>query len=213
MISKQLYPETTRLPLERKWQITEKIDGQNLSIGSINIDGEPHLFYATREQIFLDNELDQLDGGTYIGLKEFHEEKGEWLLKNLYFGSVLFCEWCKGKNGSYGKDIFYYGKGRLVSPSIHSLEELKLDKKYINYHIDQLAFPFAEAVIPEFFTLPTVFYLEVYPTVEILDKLYDEYSLTLPNRYAEGFVVYDGHTILKYVRRKRGKLKPHTDKK
>lgn len=211
MIKKELYPKTPRADRHRVWQVAEKIDGSNLLIGKVLYNGVESLFYATRSNIYIDTELESELKSGYEGLTKFHNTHGKHLLGILTLGSVLYCEWT-GSNKGYPKEIYLFGKGRLVNEAISSLWQIELDRSRSNYWISQLTYPFQDNQLPDYISTPLYYLEDQYPTVDRLDELYDQYLEFIKvdkERPIEGFVVYDGTLIHKYVRRKRGKLTPH----
>ena len=73
-------------------------------------------------------------------------------------------------------------------------------------------YPFQSQVIPDFIGIvPEVTELNVIPTKEHLDSVYEKYHNKV-NRNVEGFVVNYKNIITKYVRMKNGKLQEHFDR-
>ena len=73
-------------------------------------------------------------------------------------------------------------------------------------------YPFINQKIPSFIGMvPEVAELNVIPTKEHLDSIYEKYAAN-KNRNVEGFIVNYKNIITKYVRMKNGKLQEHFDR-
>lgn len=84
--------------------------------------------------------------------------------------------------------------------------------KNLIYQHDLFIYPFDNQEIPKFIGIvPEVIKLNVIPTKEHLDSVYEKYCKKV-NRNVEGFVVNYKNVITKYVRMKNGKLKEHFDR-
>ena len=82
----------------------------------------------------------------------------------------------------------------------------------MNYDHKLFIYPFQSQVIPNFLGIvPEVVELNVIPTKEHLDSIYEKYCNKV-NRNVEGFVVNYHNVISKYVRMKNGKLQEHFDR-
>ena len=77
------------------------------------------------------------------------------------------------------------------------------------YEHDLFIYPFQSQTIPECIGIvPEVVELNVLPTKENLDDIYEMY-VNKVNRNVEGFVINYKNIISKYVRMKNGKLREH----
>lgn len=82
----------------------------------------------------------------------------------------------------------------------------------LNYEHSLFIYPFISQKIPTFIGIvPEVIELNVIPTKEHLDSIYEKY-LSKVNRNVEGFVINYKNMITKYVRMKNGKLQEHFDR-
>lgn len=215
MVTKEIYPKTPRLSSNPEYQITEKIDGSNLCIGKVILKGEPIIFVATRGIIY--NGATEADciNKNYPKLRGWIKEHYDFFMQELHEGSVLFLEWTGqgGHNVKYDHHgAWYYGKGRVKSIEINSLNDISLDPSYSTYSIPLLIYPFISQEIPDFLRIPWFINTCTLPDKAYLDNLFNEvndeiHALTK----IEGFVVWDGHRISKYVRRKNGKLVEYSD--
>jgi hypothetical protein len=199
MIKKTLYPKTKRVAnAEKKVQITEKLDGSNIGFFSLN--GE--LLIAQRNNVFTLSEIDEVSDKLYKGLYEFLKTNGQHLLENLHPNSGFFAEWL-----GIGK-IKYTFNSRISMFAKANIDD-ELNVYNIYYYMHLLQYPFVDGVIPYYIGLvPLAYHLESYPTVEELDRLYEEYCNNVCCD-VEGFVVHQNGVIRKYVRMKNGKLTPH----
>ena len=82
----------------------------------------------------------------------------------------------------------------------------------LNYDHNLFIYPFQKQEIPLCIGIvPEVAELNVIPTKEYLDSIYEKYTNKV-NRNVEGFVVNYKNNITKYVRMKNGKLQEHFDR-
>ena len=82
----------------------------------------------------------------------------------------------------------------------------------LNYEHSLFVYPFVSQEIPKFIgVVPEVVELNVLPTKEHLDSIYEKYCAKV-NRNVEGFVINYKNIITKYVRMKNGKLQEHFDR-
>ena len=80
------------------------------------------------------------------------------------------------------------------------------------YEHSLFIYPFLSQTIPKFIGIvPAVQELNVLPTKEHFDSIYEKYCNKV-NRNVEGFVLNYKNTVTKYVRMKNGKLKEHFDR-
>lgn len=207
MIKKTLYPKTTRIGTSSvNIQITEKLDGSNLGFYVLpTSEGEKkELYVAQRNYIFTLTEAfnnEEIQGHFYKGLKAFLEIHGEELKESIYPGSVIFGEWIGMGKISYQntKPYYMFAKARYDGKTLSKLV----------YEVDLLHYAFLDQVIPVFMDIvPVITRLSHYPTVEHLDKIYDDYILQVDRR-VEGFVVHYKGEVEKYVRFKNGRMTPH----
>ena len=82
----------------------------------------------------------------------------------------------------------------------------------LHYEHNLFIYPFQNQEIPKCIGIvPEVVELNVIPTKEHLDSLYEKY-ISKVNRNVEGFVVNYKNIISKYVRMKNGQLREHFDR-
>ncbi|MGL5710465.1 MAG: RNA ligase family protein [Cetobacterium sp.] len=206
LIYKDLYPKTKRIA--NICEITEKIDGSNLQFFKI----EGILYIATRNNIlsvvdekeFIKSKIES----SYTGILDFLEKYETWLTENIYEGSSIIGEWTRNERyiDLIEKSRFVmFGKARVEL--VKETNDFKISNLVYNQSL--LKYAFNEQEIPDFINLvPLVETSSEYLTVEKLDELYDEYCKKV-NRLVEGFVINYNGEITKYVRLKKGKLKPH----
>lgn len=210
MIKKELYPKTTRLPMQPQFQITEKLDGSNLCF--FTFEGE--LYIAQRGNVYTLSEVK--DGSVssdkmYKGLHGFLMNWGDNLKDDIFDQSVLCGEWIgmgKLKYPEYANTRYVmYGKARVEKVGDDFV------MKQFKYGVEGFDFAFNAQVIPSYIVVVPVVDTVGYEglSVSAMDKLYEEYT-TQVKRPVEGFVVNVGGTIFKYVRMKDGKLSPHFDR-
>ncbi len=206
MKRKTLYPKTERIGNEKtKVFLTEKLDGSNLCFA--NVGGR--LLVAQRNNYFFYDDVESEDKKKfYKGLGSWLEQHHEELLSSIYEGSVVCGEWIGMGKISYKLDKRFYAfaKARV------EWKEGDYDPTFvkINYNPEFLKYAFNEQEFPSFVgQVPLAYELEEVPTVEKLDKLYDEY-ISKAGTNVEGFVItINNETIKKYVRFKDGKMSPH----
>lgn len=207
MISKEIYPKTTRVKTKDFVTITEKLDGANL--GLFNKNGE--LIIATRSVIFSFSELDNKEVKdnikTYKGLYQWIKDHGNELISNLYPESGIFGEWMgcgklaySSESGLRGHHFYMFAKARIT-------EDFHAER--IMYDHDLFRFPFLDEKIPKYIdVVPVVLKANQVPSLEELNELYDKYTEKV-GRNVEGFVINYYDNIRKYVRMKNNKLEDH----
>lgn len=197
----KLYPNTQRIKNSgTPYLVTEKLDRKNISI--YKLDGK--LFVGLRNNVFTLDEMVDKDNKSTSEFRDWFEKHGLDLQEKLYEGSCIHGEWLKRgiyirdyKKAGFDKGIYLFAKSR-ISKDGTSIEKL-------NYHLDELKYPFDGAEIPEYIGLvPKVSDIWVVPTKEVLDELYEKYTDGLDRR-VEGFVVSRNNTIEKYLRYEGGK--------
>lgn len=204
MIKKEIYPKTKRVSCTGdKVYVTEKIDGSNLCIFKL----EDDLYIAQRNNIFKFDEIDECKDKLYKGLYQ-------WLLENkhafedLHNNSAICGEWIGMGCLKYPVDEFdkrYYMFAKANINDEFELYNLVYDHNLFIYPFQKQEIPSCMGIVPE------VVELNVIPTKEHLDSIYEKYCLKV-NRNVEGFVVNYKNIISKYVRMKNGKLREHFDR-
>ena len=178
MMKKKLYGKTTRMPLNRRVVITEKLDGSNL--GFFKLDGE--LWIAQRSRVYKASNVSPK--GAYKGLYDWIQEYGDVLEQELYEGSIIFGEWIGMGHikyqGTLDAKYMLFGKARIDA-------EFNITKK--QWGLEGLIYPFASQEIPSFIgVVPKVQEYAYVPSVSDLDALYEEYMIK-KGRKVEGFVI------------------------
>lgn len=204
MIKKEIYPKTKRVSCEGdKVYVTEKIDGSNLVI----FKKQDELFIAQRNNIFIFSELDEMKDKLYKGLYQ-------WLMDNkddfydLHNDSAICGEWIGMGCLKYPVDEFdkrYYMFAKANIDDEFNLYNLIYEHKLFIYPFQKQEIPKCIGIVPE------VVELNVIPTKEHLDSVYEKYCAKV-NRNVEGFVVNYKNIISKYVRMKNGQLREHFDR-
>lgn len=209
MIKETLFPKIKRMEINKKYQITEKLDGSNLGIANIY-----HELYIVQRNIILDqynlyNEQNVLYKGLYNYIKEYKTK----LLDTIKNGTVIFGEWLGMGHIKYEnmKQFNLFAKAEIESQYnfYDGITSFNIEK--LNFDIEKLKYAFIDEKIPEFLGMvPIVENNLNLINKETIDKLYDEYSKK-QNRLIEGFIIYDNYekNIVKYVRCKNGKLLEH----
>lgn len=205
MIKKEIYPKTKRVScLGDKVYITEKLDGSNLVIFKKN----DKLYFAQRKNIMCIEELEESKDILYKGLYQWLNDNKEILENELYNDSAICGEWLGMGRLKYSVDEF--------DKRFYMFAKANIDEEYNLYNLiyehDLFIYPFINQKIPSFIGIvPEVAKLNVIPTKEHLDGIYEKYT-TNKNRNVEGFVVNYKNIITKYVRMKNGKLQEHFDR-
>ena len=205
MIKKEIYPKTQRLKVNgERVYVTEKIDGSNLVFFKKN----DILYIAQRKSIFAIGELEEVKGVLYKGLYQWLLDNKDLLQKELHEGSAICGEWLgmgclKYTVDEFDKKWYMFAKANID-------DEFNLYN--LNYEHNLFIYPFISQKIPSFIGIvPEVIELNVIPTKEHLDSIYQKYSSKV-NRNVEGFVINYRNNISKYVRMKNGKLQEHFDR-
>ena len=205
MLKKEIYPKTKRVSCAGdKVCVTEKLDGSNLVFFKKN----EELHIAQRKNIFKISELDEVKDILYKGLYQWLVDNKNTLEAELHENSVICGEWLGMGNLKYTIDEF--------DKRWYMFAKANIDDDYnlynLNYDHNLFIYPFVSQEIPNFLGIvPEVTELNVIPTKEHLDSLYDKYTIKV-NRKVEGFVVNYKNIITKYVRIKNGKLQEHFDR-
>lgn len=205
MIKKEIYPKTKRVSCKGdKVYITEKLDGSNL----VFLKKDDELYIAQRKNIFKISELEEVKGILYKGLYQWLVDNKDVLINELHNNSAICGEWLgmgclKYTIDEFDKKWYMFAKANID-------EEFNLYN--LNYNHSLFIYPFISQEIPNFIGIvPEVVELNVLPTKEHLDSIYEKYCNTV-NRNVEGFVVNYKNNITKYVRMKNGKLQEHFDR-
>lgn len=202
MQKKTLYPKTSRIGNEKKVYIaTEKLDGSNCTF--FKLCGQ--LYVGTRNNILnLREDSAYFKTILYKGMQGWIEEHLENLENDLHEGSAIIGEWI-----GMGKIKYPHLKERFQMFAKGNIDE-DFNLNRINYTQDFFKYSFISQEIPSCIGIaPIVKIFNETPTIADLNVLYDEY-IAAEDREVEGFVViYDNHTVKKYVRMKNGKLEAH----
>lgn len=205
MIKKEIYPKTKRVSCKGdKVYITEKLDGSNLVI----FKKDDELYVAQRKNIFKISELEEIKGILYKGLYQWLVDNKDVLINELHNNSAICGEWLgmgclKYTIDEFDKKWYMFAKANID-------DEFNLYN--LNYDHSLFIYPFISQTVPNFIGIvPEVTELNVLPTKEHLDSIYEKYCNKV-NRNVEGFVVNYKNIITKYVRMKNGKLQEHFDR-
>lgn len=205
MIKKEIYPKTKRLSCKgNKVYITEKIDGSNMVIFKKN----DLLYIAQRKTIICENEFNTSKDVMYKGLYQWLQEHKDYLKTHLLNNACICGEWIGMGCLKYTVDEF--------DKRLYMFAKANIDEEYNLYNLiynhELFKYPFDNQEIPTFIgVVPEIVELNVIPTKEHLDSIYEKYTSKV-NRNVEGFVVNYNNNILKYVRMKNGKLQEHFDR-
>lgn len=205
MIKKEIYPKTKRLSCTGdKVFVTEKLDGSNL----VFFKKDEELFVAQRNNIFKIDELESVKNILYKGLYQWLLNNKDTLMTELHNNSAICGEWLGMGCLKYTIDEFdkrWYMFAKANIDDNFNLYNLIYDHSLFVY-------PFVSQEIPSFIGIvPEVVELNVFPTKEYLDSIYDKY-ISKVNRNVEGFVINYKNMVTKYVRMKNGKLQEHFDR-
>lgn len=198
MIKKKLYGKTERLTkADEKHIVTEKIDGSNLAF--FKLDGVLHI--AQRNGIYTLSEAEEV---TYKGLRGWLADHGEVLQDSLNENSAIVGEWV-----GMGRLKYDFENRFQMFAKANVYDDMELVR--IKYDPVMFVYPFVHQEIPEFIgEVPLVNISAVMPTIPDLDILYEAY-LSFVKRDVEGFIVYSGDGVRKYVRNKNGHVEPHKE--
>ena len=205
MIKKEIYPKTKRVSCSGdKVYLTEKLDGSNL----VFFKKDNELYIAQRKNIFRITELEDVKDILYKGLYQWLNENKDVLIEELHNNSAICGEWIGMGCLKYNADEFEKKWYMFAKANID--DEFNLYN--LNYEHSLFVYPFVSQEIPKFIgVVPEVVELNVLPTKEHLDSIYEKYCAKV-NRNVEGFVINYKNIITKYVRMKNGKLQEHFDR-
>lgn len=201
-----LYPKTKRITDKNMlWQVTEKLDGSNLTIFKLN----GQLYVGTRNWVFnFDEDIKESKDIDYKGLYGWLVEHKEELLEKLDEYQALFGEWMGMGKLKYDlpKRFYLFAVGYISfneETGKYNVSTIKRDFPYIK------EFMTGKESLYDFIGQVNLVDYILSLKEEKIDKLYDEYSEDI-GRNVEGFVLVNMATeeVVKYVRMKDGKLKP-----
>jgi hypothetical protein len=205
MIKKEIYPKTKRVSCSGdKVYITEKLDGSNLVFFKKN----DELYFAQRKTIINIKELEEVKDKLYKGLYQWLLDNKDYLQEQLINDSAICGEWLgmgklKYDVGEFDKKWYMFAKANID-------DEFNLYN--LIYDHELFIYPFLNQEVPKFIgVVPEVAELNILPTKEHLDSVYEKYTNKV-KRDVEGFVVNYKNIISKYVRMKNGKLEEHFDR-
>lgn len=205
MIKKEIYPKTKRVScIGDKVYVTEKIDGSNIVI----FKKEDLLHIAQRKNIICETEFEESKNIMYKGLYQWLKDHQQYLKEHLLNNACICGEWIgmgclKYTADEFDKRLYMFAKANID-------EDFSL--KNIIYEHKLFIYPFDNQEIPNFIGIvPEVTELNVIPTKEHLDRIYEKYCEKV-DRNVEGFIVNYKNIISKYVRMKNGKLQEHFDR-
>ena len=144
----------------------------------------------------------------YKGLYQWLVDNKDVLINELHNNSAICGEWLgmgclKYTIDEFDKKWYMFAKANID-------DEFNLYN--LNYDHSLFIYPFISQTVPNFIGIvPEVAELNVLPTKEHLDNIYEKYCNKV-NRNVEGFVVNYKNIITKYVRMKNGKLQEHFDR-
>lgn len=205
MIKKEIYPKTKRVSCsEDRVYLTEKLDGSNL----VFFKKDDELYIAQRKNIFKITELEDVKDVLYKGLYQWLNDNKDVLIEEIHNDSAICGEWLGMGKIKYTIDEF--DKKWYMFAKANIDDEFNLYN--LNYEHSLFVYPFVSQEIPKFIgVVPEVVELNVLPTKEHLDSIYEKYCAKV-NRNVEGFVINYKNIITKYVRMKNGKLQEHFDR-
>lgn len=205
MIKKEIYPKTKRVSCSGdRVYLTEKLDGSNL----VFFKKDDELYIAQRKNIFKIIELEDVKDVLYKGLYQWLNDNKDVLIEEIHNDSAICGEWLGMGKIKYTIDEF--DKKWYMFAKANIDDEFNLYN--LNYEHSLFVYPFVSQEIPKFIgVVPEVVELNVLPTKEHLDSIYEKYCAKV-NRNVEGFVINYKNIITKYVRMKNGKLQEHFDR-
>lgn len=214
MIKQTIFPKIKRIEINKKYQITEKLDGSNLGIAKIGY----NLYFCQRNTIFGTYEVYDNKNVLYKNLEPWIIENKETLLEVLNDNTIIFGEWLGMghiKYSNFKNNFNMFAKAKInydIEAYDGDSDELSLKITDLNFNIKELKYAFKDETIPNFISLvPTVDNDLELINKEALDELYNKYSES-QDRIIEGFVILDESEpmfVRKYVRCKNGQVKEH----
>ena len=170
MIKKEIYPKTQRVKCAgEKVQVTEKLDGSNLCIFKLN----DKCYIAQRNNIFTFEELEENKDKLYKGVYQWIQDNKEIFEDNLLNNAVICGEWLGMGQIKYSVDKF--------DKRLYMFAKANIDEDFnlynINYNHSLFIYPFENQEIPHIIGIvPVVTDLNVIPTKEHLDSIYEKYN-------------------------------------
>lgn len=203
-----IYPKTERFRDGNKLTIiTEKLDGSNLGLSKQN--GDIVIYQRNNSYTFTEmKENKEIRDMAYKGLFKWLSDNYNDLMENLLENNsrdkmlIIFGEWIQMGQLKYRQDripnnsfwMFARGKGE---------DESKLSWDY-NY--EYFNYAFKDGIKPSYINIvPIVLTTDEIISKQYLDTLYQVYTNDIIKDKSEGFIIYNGFYIKKYVRISRGK--------
>ena len=205
MLKKEIYPKTRRVSCSGdKVYITEKLDGSNIVI----FKKEDLLYVAQRKNIICETEFEDAKTIMYKGLYQWLQDYKDYLKEHLLNNACICGEWLGMGCLKYSIDLF--------DKKFYMFAKANIDAEFNLYNLiythNFFIYPFDDQQIPSFIGIvPEVTELNIIPTKEHLDSIYEKYCAK-SNRNIEGFVINYQNMISKYVRMKNGKLQEHFER-
>ena len=201
-----VYPKTKRISkTDFVWQITEKMDGSNLTFFKFDDD----LYLATRNNVFnWTDEKPTSQDIQYKGLFVWMENYSKLLYEKLNNHEALFGEWLgmgKIKYEDYFPQFNLFAYGYM-----HQNEDGKFEEGYINRDLNKITdFLVEHDLNRDFITVPFVDYTDSL-SPDLIDWYYNKYRDEKAHE-VEGFILtnLDSGEVRKYVRYKDGKMSEH----
>lgn len=183
MVKQTLFPKIKRMEINKKYQITEKLDGSNLGIAKINC----NLYFCQRNTILNTFEIYDYRNVLYKNLENWIIENKEILLETLNDNTIIFGEWLgmghiKYKEFKNNFNIFAKAKIEYYYDDI--VDDICFKINNLNYNLKEIKYAFKNETIPNFISLV--------PTIDNNLEVINEPTY-----------------IRKYVRCKNGEVKEH----
>lgn len=211
MIKQTLFPKIKRVEINKKYQITEKLDGSNLGIAKIGY----NLYFCQRNTVFGTYEIYDNKNVLYKNLEPWIIEHKENLLEMLNDNTIIFGEWLGMghiKYNNFENNFNMFAKAKIEYYYDDIVDDICFKINNLNYNLKEIKYAFKTETIPDFISLvPIVDNNLESINKESLDELYNKYSES-QDRIIEGFVILDESEptyIRKYVRCKNGEVKEH----
>lgn len=190
MVKQTLFPKIKRVEINKKYQITEKLDGSNLGIAKIGYS----LYFCQRNTILTTFDIHDNKNILYKNLENWIIENKETLLETLNDNTIIFGEWLgmghiKYKEFKNNFNIFAKAKIEYYYDDI--VDDICFKINNLNYNLKEIKYAFKNETIPNFISLVPIVdnNLELI-NKQTLDELYDAYNKS-QDRIIEGFVIVD----------------------
>jgi hypothetical protein len=184
------YGKTNRHSGNDTYQITEKINGENLSIGNFN----NTLVVFQRNNVFVPKDFDQIG---YKGLQEFISVNHEFLIDNIPNGCIVSGEWLSNNYYETKEKWLVFAMQKITDELVYTVA----DYDYIigtinhctsvrNYNIDYISECLENLFDNELIGLVPIIESKIKCVPSEFCTGREDYSVLNPKKKLEGYCIY-----------------------